>query len=208
MTLPSHATARAVPQVLLEPDGGATSIVLGGSNTAFPRVRPTGVCLGSGRVPGCLPSQAQLIPPPCRAPSSRWDAVLLNLLELLSVPGLQEAPEALAHLMEGTGVVMLQREVPEHVNEAVAAAAAKAGVPVLLVRQGGRRAARAACSLAPATPAWRGAAPNYAAFRLPPHQPDRCCLLRRTWAARTAPFRTTCCRCSTMCAPTSLSWRG
>ncbi|EFN59383.1 hypothetical protein CHLNCDRAFT_137863 [Chlorella variabilis] len=66
--------------VLLEPDGGATSIVLGGSNTAFPR----------------------------------------------------EAPEALAHLMEGTGVVMLQREVPEHVNEAVAAAAAKAGVPVLL----------------------------------------------------------------------------
>jgi hypothetical protein len=45
---------------------------------------------------------------------------------------LQESPEALAHLMEGTGVVMLQREVPEHVNEAVAAAAAKAGVPVML----------------------------------------------------------------------------
>ncbi len=40
----------------------------------------------------------------------------------------------MAHLMQGTGAVLLQREVPEHVNEAVAAAAAAAGVPVLLVR--------------------------------------------------------------------------
>lgn len=42
----------------------------------------------------------------------------------------------LAHLMVGTGAVLLQREVPEHVNEAVAAAAAAAGVPVLLVSAG------------------------------------------------------------------------
>jgi hypothetical protein len=36
--------------------------------------------------------------------------------------------------MRGTGAVLLQREVPEHVNEAVAAAAAAAGVPVIQVR--------------------------------------------------------------------------
>ncbi|GAB4822855.1 hypothetical protein N2152v2_009901 [Parachlorella kessleri] len=65
--------------VLLEPDGTATSVVLGGSNTAFE----------------------------------------------------QEAPGSYAQLMEGMAVVLLQREVPEHVNEAVAAAAAAAGVPVL-----------------------------------------------------------------------------
>ncbi|KAL4426410.1 hypothetical protein ABPG77_004704 [Micractinium sp. CCAP 211/92] len=39
---------------------------------------------------------------------------------------------ALGHLVKGAGAVMLQREVPEHVNEAVAAAAGAAGVPVLL----------------------------------------------------------------------------
>jgi hypothetical protein len=49
--------------------------------------------------------------------------------------GLQETPAALAHLMRGTGAVLLQREVPEHVNEAVAAAAVAAKVPVLLVRR-------------------------------------------------------------------------
>lgn len=36
--------------------------------------------------------------------------------------------------MRDTGVVLLQREVPERVNLAVAAAAAAVGVPVLLVR--------------------------------------------------------------------------
>ncbi len=46
---------------------------------------------------------------------------------------LQEAPGSYAQLMEGMAVVLLQREVPEHVNEAVAAAAAAAGVPVLQV---------------------------------------------------------------------------
>lgn len=49
---------------------------------------------------------------------------------------MQESAADLAHLMVGTGAVLLQREVPEHVNEAVAAAAAAAGVPVLLVRPG------------------------------------------------------------------------
>jgi hypothetical protein len=34
----------------------------------------------------------------------------------------------------GSGAVLLQREVPQHVNEAVAAAARAAGIPVLLVR--------------------------------------------------------------------------
>lgn len=37
------------------------------------------------------------------------------------------------HLLEGVGVVLLQREIPEHVNMAVAEAAARAGVPVLQV---------------------------------------------------------------------------
>jgi hypothetical protein len=46
---------------------------------------------------------------------------------------LQESPGALAHLMVNTGAVLLQREVPEHVNMAVAAAAAAAGVPVIQV---------------------------------------------------------------------------
>jgi hypothetical protein len=41
--------------------------------------------------------------------------------------------EPLAHLVRGAGAVLLQREVPEHVNMAVATAAAAAGVPVLLV---------------------------------------------------------------------------
>lgn len=35
--------------------------------------------------------------------------------------------------MRGTGAVLLQQEVPHHVNEAVAAAASAAGVTVLLV---------------------------------------------------------------------------
>jgi ribokinase len=39
----------------------------------------------------------------------------------------------LSHLVVGAGVVLLQREVPEHVNMAVAAAAAAAGVPVIQV---------------------------------------------------------------------------
>lgn len=37
-------------------------------------------------------------------------------------------------LLSGVGVLLLQREVPEHVNLAAAQAAAAAGVPVLLVR--------------------------------------------------------------------------
>jgi hypothetical protein len=41
--------------------------------------------------------------------------------------------EDLSHLVMGTGVVLLQREVPEHVNMAVAQAAAAAGVPVIQV---------------------------------------------------------------------------
>jgi hypothetical protein len=41
--------------------------------------------------------------------------------------------EALSHLVVGAGVVLLQREVPEHVNMAVAQAAATAGVPVIQV---------------------------------------------------------------------------
>lgn len=49
----------------------------------------------------------------------------------------QEKPAALAHLVRGAGAVLLQREINEHMNEAVAAAAAAAGVPVLLVRGGG-----------------------------------------------------------------------
>ncbi|KAL4430864.1 hypothetical protein ABPG75_006120 [Micractinium tetrahymenae] len=66
--------------VLLEADGHATSVVVGGANTDFPKA----------------------------------------------------SPAALGHLVKGAGALMLQREVPEHVNEAVAAAAAAAGVPVLL----------------------------------------------------------------------------
>jgi hypothetical protein len=42
----------------------------------------------------------------------------------------------LDHLLVDVGVVLLQREVPEHVNMAVAEAAARAQVPVLLVRGG------------------------------------------------------------------------
>ena len=45
-------------------------------------------------------------------------------------------PAELAHLVRGTGVVLLQREINEHLNAAVAAAALAAGVPVLLVRSG------------------------------------------------------------------------
>ncbi len=48
-------------------------------------------------------------------------------------PQVQLTAAALGHLVKGAGAVMLQREVPEHVNEAVAAAAGAAGVPVLLV---------------------------------------------------------------------------
>jgi hypothetical protein len=43
------------PQVLLEPNGGATSIVLGGSNTAFKQARPF---LGLLPLPITLPSPA------------------------------------------------------------------------------------------------------------------------------------------------------
>jgi hypothetical protein len=57
----------------------------------------------------------------------------LDPAECLLPAELQESPEALAPLLRGAGVVLLQREVPEHVNEAVAAAARTAGVPVLLV---------------------------------------------------------------------------
>lgn len=54
---------------------------------------------------------------------------------LVCLPHMQATVAALGHLVKGAGAVMLQREVPEHVNEAVAAAAAAAGVPVLLVSQ-------------------------------------------------------------------------
>lgn len=67
--------------VLLAQDGSASSIVVGGSNTA-------------------------------------WDPA---------------EPSTLAPQLLGVGIVLLQREVPEHVNEAYAAAAAAAGVPVLQV---------------------------------------------------------------------------
>jgi len=40
--------------------------------------------------------------------------------------------------LSGVGVLLLQREVPEHVNLAAAQAAAAAGVPVLLVRDAAR----------------------------------------------------------------------
>ncbi|KAF6255717.1 ribokinase/xylose isomerase [Scenedesmus sp. NREL 46B-D3] len=63
--------------VMLEPDGTASSVVLGGANTAWREGEP------------------------------------------------------MSHLMGGVGVVLLQREIPEHVNMAVAAAAAAAGVPVI-----------------------------------------------------------------------------
>lgn len=89
--------------VLLESDGQATSVVVGGANTAFPR----------------------------------------------------ETPEALAHLMRGTGVLMLQREVPEHVNEAVAAAAAAAGCPSCWTWAG-----RTDPSQMPCWPFWRTCAPT------------------------------------------------
>lgn len=65
--------------VLLTASGSASSIVVGGSNTAW-------------------------------APA---------------------APDAVRPLLAGAGVLLLQREVPEHVNEAFAAAARALGVPVL-----------------------------------------------------------------------------
>jgi hypothetical protein len=52
-------------------------------------------------------------------------------LPLALSPGWQG--EELSHLVVGAGVVLLQREVPEHVNMAVAAAAAAASVPVIQV---------------------------------------------------------------------------
>lgn len=52
-------------------------------------------------------------------------------------PQVQLTAAALGHLVKGAGAVMLQREVPEHVNEAVAAAAGAVGVPVLLVSHPG-----------------------------------------------------------------------
>jgi len=67
--------------VLLQPDGGVSSIVIGGSNAAWPG-----------------------------AP-------------------MEEGP--LRSMVRGAAAVMLQREVPEHVNEAVAAEAHAAGVPVI-----------------------------------------------------------------------------
>ena len=68
--------------------------------------------------------------------SSSWGRATVCQVACKPCPlQLQEAPAALAHLMRGTGAVLLQREVPEHVNEAVAAAAAAAKVPVLLVRR-------------------------------------------------------------------------
>lgn len=66
--------------VLLSADGSASSIVVGGSNTAW-------------------------------APTSD--------------------PASLQPLLRGAGVLLLQREVPEHVNEAYAAAAHALGVPVI-----------------------------------------------------------------------------
>lgn len=46
-----------------------------------------------------------------------------------------EHAAALGAAVRGAAAVMLQREVPEFVNEAVAAAAAQAGVPVMQVRR-------------------------------------------------------------------------
>lgn len=77
---PLAATRCGAGYVLLEPDGAATSIVVGGANIEWP---------------------AELSP---------------ELLELTT----------------RASAVLLQREIPERVNEAVAAAAAAASVPVLL----------------------------------------------------------------------------
>ncbi|KAL4859502.1 Ribokinase [Chlorella vulgaris] len=122
--------------VLLEPDGGATSIVLGGSNTAFEQARPLLALLPQTlpytakpcsplpwSLPACLLVQTQHSPAPERCTACAWRCTLA---------GLQGPAEAWAALLEGSALVMLQREVPEHVNMAVAAAAKAAGIPVLL----------------------------------------------------------------------------
>jgi hypothetical protein len=124
--------------VLLEPDGGATSVVLGGANTAWAQVRAC-CCLTAAAVPqrqqkrwstACGHAWLAGNPSPCTRPACS------------ACPALQEAPAALAHLMRGTGAVLLQREVPEH----VAAAAAAAKVPVLLVRLPGRSSGSMGCA--------------------------------------------------------------
>ena len=139
----SGCTRAALPSgqglVLLEPDGTASSVVVGGANTAFKQVgrslcmglgdaangcRGRGRCgfLGGREAKSCSDVQPQM------SDCSRLPA---------SLPaGPPPQGEALGHVVRGAGAVLLQREVPEHVNEAVAAAAAATKVPVLLV--GGR----------------------------------------------------------------------
>ena len=50
---------------------------------------------------------------------------------------LQLDPDSLQEVLQGAGVVLLQREVPERINLAVAAAAKAAGVIVMLVCEKG-----------------------------------------------------------------------
>lgn len=209
--------------VLLEADGHATSVVVGGANTDFPQAG-TGAGRQAGRCIRCILASLHAA---CIDPAGRqavaflskgwehWAAHVAAVPCLLRPPSVQATAAALSHVVKGAGAVMLQREVPEHVNEAVAAAAAAAGVPVLLVSAGGPRvAARAvpsaachgwlvlpvmhACACAglmPAVPPFSHA--SNASFPRP----------RRTLAARTAPLRPPCCASWTTCALTSLSWR-
>jgi hypothetical protein len=144
--------------VMLEPDGAASSIVVGGANLAWGEVRredsgeqhssrrgltAAWVGLVASLLLGlCVPgSNHNVVRCSCVAtatPSCCLDT-LCNSVHVtaavavtagaICVQGAPLRPAALA----GVGVLMLQREVPEAVNLAAAQAAAAAGIPIMLV---------------------------------------------------------------------------
>lgn len=147
--------------VMLEPDGAASSIVVGGANLAWGEVREEedqreaaqqqarslkgAPCVGCAGSAECLcvstTAQDKGVARCCLSHNINTLLMLdtsptlcawLPLLCLVDGVCVQGAPLRPA-VLAGVGVLMLQREVPEAVNLAAAQAAAAAGIPVMLV---------------------------------------------------------------------------
>jgi hypothetical protein len=125
--------------VMLEPDGAASSIVVGGANTAWGKVSSTRLLISNGAAaaqwtlaPCATLYQTKLYVHGTSASTHSLSNIVSTLMGNLVCCCVQGAVLD-ASALSGVGVLLLQREVPYAVNLAAAQAAADAGVPVMLV---------------------------------------------------------------------------
>ncbi|KAG2438724.1 hypothetical protein HXX76_005269 [Chlamydomonas incerta] len=118
VVMPGMSTGAGI--VWLDAEGAATSVVLGGANTQGWSLLPPDAASSAGEEA-------------TKDMAAREAALLAEHAAAVVAGGSGNASAS----SQGTtalraSVLLLQREVPEHVNEAFAAAAAAAGIPVLL----------------------------------------------------------------------------